>query len=502
MRRPFLLLPLLLVPVLCRAGLLWQGSAFYPEVRSAFSPSQLADNGSYWQGEPQAPDPGLRHPFRTWRELKSGVAEVFLPGQPRYSLLQYAYRDSSLEFKGELNIQAGYDYRSEEDGGYGFLWKGFRLNSAVNDRLRLRAWWWMGAFFGDLDAAEGSPLIDGYHTRLAKRTQLDNLNADLSYRDRHLTAALGRGKFEVGNSLSGSLILSDLCNDYGYLLAEGRAGAFTLSLLHGSLIADSTSTRLADDDYPDKYVALHQLTYRHRGWLELFGGEAIIYGNRGLDLNYLLPHTFWRVTEHNQRDRDNVLIYGGVNLRPATGATAWLNLMLDELRYKEILGNWWGNKYALQTGISFPLSLLPGQPRLGAEFTAVRPWTYAHYTNHTMYSQDGRPLGYPKGSNLIDFTAELNYPLFSGLRWDCRASFTRQGSVGSDWRLNYQDYFPPGIIDTATADWLEGEITDTFTIQNSLRIGLMAHHSFVLGHTSTHTDAWSHSLFGGWQLSY
>jgi len=488
------------------AQLLGETSAFAPKVRSQLSPSLLADNDSYFARDPLPATSGLSHPFRRWSVFRDALVDGFRPGNPHYALLQYAHRDSVVDFLGEMNVIAGYDYRWDDPGDYGFLYKGIRLNTILNQHLRLRALWWNGAFFGDLDAAEESPLIDGFRSRLAKKIQFDNLNADLSYRDHHLTAALGRGKFQVTNNLSGSLVLSDYCNDYAYLLAEGNIGAFTLSFLHGSLMADSTSTRLADQDFPDKYLALHQITYRHRNWLELFGGEAIVYGKRGLDLNYLLPHVFWRVIEHNQWDRDNVLIYGGMNIMPHTNLTLYLNLMLDELRYGEILGNWWGNKYGLQSGVALKLPAISigekDPPRLGLEITAIRPWTYTHYTNHTMYSHDRRSLGYAKGSNLIDLTCELNYPLLPGLKWDSRFSFTRQGSVGNDWRLNYQDFFPPEIIDTATADWLEGEITNSYSFENTLRFSLMAHHSLVAGLSSNYRDAWRHQLFAGWQLSY
>lgn len=490
------------------AGLLWQDSAFQPVIRSQFSSGILTANDSYNQREPLQLKAGLQHPFRSFGNFRDGLKDALSIGNPRSALLQYAYGDSAVDFLGELNFVAGYEQRRDDPGAYGFLYKGVRFNSTVNERFKLRALWWNGAFFGDKDAAELSPLIDGYRTRKGDKLRLDNLNADISYRNSWLTAALGRGRFQVGNAISGSLVLSDQVNDYGYFLAEGRVGAWQLSFLHGSLTAakETPAVRNAEDLIPDKYVALHQVTYQHRDWLTLFGGESVIYGKRGLDLNYLLPHTFWRVTEHNLGDRDNVLIFAGTSVKPARKLTLYLNGILDELTYSKLFTNWWGNKYALQTGAALYLPALSSAgnapPRLVLEATAVRPWTYTHYTNHTMYSHDGRPLGYAKGSNLVDISAELNLPLKPWLQWNSTLSHTWQGSVGNSWSLDYSDYFTSAEMDSAETRWLEGDLTRVFQLQNTLRLELLAHHSFLLGHSSSLGKADKHQLFGSWQFSF
>lgn len=433
---------------------------------------------------------------------------AFLPGDRQQALLQYASQDSSLNFLGELNFLLGYDYRAPRSGGYGFLYKGARFNSVVNEHFRLRALWWNGAFWGDLDNAQSSPLIDGYHTTVPTEIRLDNLTADISYRDPHFTFSLGRGRFPVTDNVSGSLVLSDDVNDYGYIMAEGRVGDFRLSFLHGSLVADSSYavSRLADRKFPDKYVALHELSYSPGNHWHFFAGETVIYGDRGIDLNYFLPHTFWRVTEHNQWDRDNVLIYTGMSYSPDENTRVYLNAALDEFSYAKFLSNWWGNKWAVQGGIAFHprlWSLRNGaEPRVVLECTAVRPWTYTHYQNHTMYSQDGRPLGYLKGSNLVDTTLEANLPIRNGLRLDTQVSFTRQGSFGNSWQLNYSDAFPSDIINTATAKWFQGTRTDLWEYRATLRCDILAHHTLYLGGSAKSSGNDSSTMYAGWQFLF
>lgn len=493
-----LLLFIALAGPLCHAQTTFTNTAFYPDVRSQLTSSFLADNETYNLREPLILGPGAHAPFESWEAIKSSLLELFLPGDYKKSLLQYSHTDSSLTYALEANIFTGWDQRWDPDGTYGLNPLGLRVNSSFNDVFRARAVFWNGQFYGDLAAASHSPLIDGGNATVNTGTFMDNINGELSYSDKHLSVALGRGRFQIGNSLSGSIVLSDRVNEYDYALLEERVGQFSFSFMHASLRADT----LVAGSFPAKYAAVHQITWQPRPSLDLFYGETVIYGTR-LDLSYLLPANYWRVGKYKIRDADNLNLYGGLNFRPAKDLTIYATALLDELNVRRILSNWWGNKYAIQTGAAWniPRFFQSDNPRLGIEFTAVRPWTYTHYTNVAMFSQENRPLGYPKGANLLDVTAELNVPLPGKLRWDSQFSCTWQGSEGSDWRLNFREEFPVDIIETAQAYWLEGDLSVTPVWQNTLRIGIMAHHSFILGHRSQFGTDPSHALFAGWQAS-
>ncbi|MCB5246654.1 MAG: hypothetical protein LHW57_01330 [Candidatus Cloacimonetes bacterium] len=493
------LLFLVAAAALCPAQTNFTNTAFYPDIRSQLTPSQLADNETYRLDTPLTWGTGAHVPFESWKAIKSSALEIFLPGERQRALLQYAYKDSSLSYALEANIFTGRDQRWDPAGAYGLTSLGLRVNSIFNDNFRARAVFWNGKFSGDLASAANSPLIDGGNATVNTGSFVDNINGELSYSDEHFSAALGRGRFQIGNSLSGSVVLSDRVNEYDYALLEQRVGQFSFSFLHTTLRADT----LVAGALPAKYAAIHQITWQPKAALDLYYGETVIYGNR-LDLSYLVPANYWRVGKYGINDRDNLNLYGGVNFRPANDLTLYAMMLLDELTLRKLLSNWWGNKYAFQTGVSWnpPVIINKEKPRLGLEFTAVRPWTYTHYANVSMYSQENRPLGYAKGSNLLDATVELNFPLPWNSRWDSQFSCTWQGSRGNDWRLNYRDEFPSDIIDTAPAYWLEGDLSVTPVWQNTLRIGVMAHHVLLLGHRSQFGSAPSHALFGNWQFSF
>lgn len=496
---------------LLSVGSLWSvrhipGSAFNPEVRDQLYYSLLNHPENLREADLSIYGKRIYHPFASVPRFKDAFLDAFRTGKARHSLLGYQSPDSLL--KAEFNILAGYEQASGEKDS-GFLYKGYIIKAALGKHTDLNTYWWNGMFLGDKDQAESSELMDGYAKYSEANIRLDNIAADVSYNATNYTLAIGRGKFPIGNSISGSIILNDRVNDYAYLLAEGRLGDFGLAILHGSLRADSSyaiypSTAVSSKNFPDKFVALHQLSYYPTENLSMFMGESVVYGNRGLDLNYLLPNAFWRASEHNIGDRDNVMIFAGAKFRAHPNLLLYAQTAFDEFSYNKIFTSWWGNKYALQGGISYKLPAYFSQsalPSVTLELTAVRPFTYTHYMNHTMYSHDGRGLGYPKGSNIVDITCGLFMPLPLSTSLQSRVSYSKQGSFGSDWRQNYNDLFL-GQTQTATATWFQGEISKRTTLDNALLIDVFAHHRLLLGYSAEYLHEWNGKLYAGWQLNY
>nr|MDK2850839.1 hypothetical protein [Candidatus Cloacimonadota bacterium] len=475
-----------------------QQSTFHSEIHSRVLHSLLNSPDYLYEHKFLNKDDGLHHPFESYTKVARALEEAFLPGEPQNNLLSYQHD----LFTADFNFLAGYETSLNDPGNYGYPYKGWRINARYSDYLHLNTYWYNGAFYGDLDAAEEDPLIDGYYKRFDNHIQLDNLSGEFGFYKDQYNLALGRGRFQIGNSISGSIILNDEVNDYAYLKAEASIGIFRFSFLHGSLMADSTyaihdNAYVDSNYYPEKYIALHQISFNPWKDTEIFAGETVIYGNRGIDLNYLLPNSFWRAVEHDLWDRDNMMIYGGINQRLRGDALVYAQMVLDEFSYSKFFTSWWGNKYALQSGISLPL----GKSTLGFEATAVRPYTYAHFTNHTMYSHNRKSLGYPQGSNVLDLSFEANIPIAPFLHLDSQISWRKRGSKGNSWQDNYHDIFG-GQIDEASAYWFEGEKSHEYQIRSSLLFSLMAHHDILLAHDSLKTDSWSHRIIAAWQFKY
>jgi hypothetical protein len=482
------------------------GSAFNPDIRNDMYYSLLNYPENPREADLSTYETGLYHPFANIPRFTAAFVDAFRTGKARYSMIAYQSPDSL--FKAEFNFQAGYD-QSMGDQDYGFLYKGYLIKAALGKHIDLNTYWWNGMFTGNKSSALHSELLDVDLEDTSATIRLDNIKADVSYNTDDYTFAIGRGKFPIGNSISGSIIMNDSVNDYAYLLAEGRVGDFSVSFMHGSLKADSVSAiynnpAVNTKTYPDKFIAMHQLSYHPSHNLSFFIGECVVYGNRGIDLNYLIPNAFWRASEHNLGDRDNVLVFGGAQFQALPRLLLYAQTALDEFSYNKLFTSWWGNKYAVQGGARYTLPafmLCSDAPSVTLELTAVRPFTYTHYMNHTMYSHDGRSLGYPKGSNIVDVSVQYYSPLGHNLSWKTKASYSKQGSYGSDWRQNYNDLFG-GHTQNGTAKWFEGSVTKRSSIDNTLLIDVFAHHRFLLGYSADYQDEWSTKLYAGWQFNY
>jgi len=373
----------------------------------------------------------------------------------------------------DFSIISGFDYTSSQNKNYAFLYYGSRTSGYLLKRLFFIGNWWAGHFIGNRDFASSSPLIDSWTQTSDDVIHLDNVSGKISYRGKgnFWSLSLGRSKYEIGNNIGGSIILNDACNDYGYLSNKFDFKNFSISFLHATLIPDSTS-EFSDKKFSDKYLVVHKFTWKSHRKIELFCGEEVIYANRSIDASYLLPHTFFRATEHNLRDRDNVLIFAGMNWRMFPENLVYLNFIFDELSKSKIFTNWWGNKYAIQLGNSFNFL---SKSRFTLEITAIRPWIYTHYIMENKFSHDGIGLGFPDGSNLVQFASELNWQLRKNLYFDIHADFTKQGSVGNNFLINYDSR--PGD----EAKWLEGDVSEIYRTKAVLSWKPLAHHRLKIG---------------------
>ena len=406
---------------------------------------------------------------------------------PRSSIILFHPNNVPLRSLLRFSLITGSDFVVKEDTNYYFAYYGSKLSGYINRRLFFYGYWWAGHLAGDTDFAQSSPLIDSWTQRSTDKDQihLDNITGKITYigKGNFWSASVGRGKYEIGSNIGGSIILNDDCNDYGYFSNKFIFKELYISFLHATLIPDSTSYE-DEKEYTDKFLVVHKIGWTPNNNFELFLGEEVIYGNRNIEVSYLLPITFWRATEHNLADRDNVLIFAGMNWKPINKNLIYFNFILDELRKSEIFGDWWGNKYALQMGNSYTFDQQRNL-KLSLEFTAIRPWLYTHYILHNKFSHDGIGLGFPEGSNLIQLAAEFNVDLRKNLNFNLHSSFTRQGSVGNDFSINYETRDKSLDNDT---HWLEGDITNRLSICPVITWQPLAHHRLKVGLTAIQID--------------
>jgi hypothetical protein len=422
----------------------------------------------------------------SFTKFKSSIKNYFAKSQHSHDFLNYRTANNNNFADLRINVLAGYTYsNSSKEDYYDFIYKGLKLTGNINNKLLFYGYWWAGHFSGNTDYAKyNSELVDGWikDPEDDDFVYLDNLSAKITYKTFFGSLSIGRNKYSIGSNIGSSIILNDDCNEYGYFSGKIELGKLSISLMHASLIADSSKSELYNDlsnqkTYEDKFLVVHNIDWRPNSKLHLFIGEEIIYGNRAIDLNYLLPHTFYRIIEHNLRDRDNVLIFCGVNWKFFTNSCLYFNFILDEMSKSKFFSNWWGNKYAVQSGIAIGSG--DSSLRWVWEFTAVRPWLYTHKYFINRFSHDGVGLGFQEGSNLIQFSTEINWKFRKNIFCDFNLAFTRQGSIGNSFTINYEDR-PSDYV-----TWLEGDISDKLAIKTVLTWQFLNHHGLKLSLQTT-----------------
>lgn len=460
----------------------------------------------YWS----APITSMPAFWHFWREIFAGNDRSYLASQ-------YAINNQDLDFVSRFHFEWGYEAVQLEHGNYGMLHMLYRNQAEINQNWFIYGETWMGNYFGNLDQAETSPLLDSWHKPPRGLLANQNFTGGIQYSKKWFNAELGRGRFALGDNISSSIILNDLTNDYAFTKLEMTLGKVNFVLLNGQLVADSTmadpaNPLLTAKTLPDKYFSLHYMDWVIGNTIKMFIGDIAVYGNRSFDLNYVFPHSFVRVVERNQHDRDNLLMYVGGTWKPQKPLLLYGQLMLDELIVDKIAGNWWGNKYAVQGGISYQLPLFfatsqaaintqpTRNPQISMEFTAVRPWTYTHNLLYNKYSHDNRGLGYQYGSNLLNYAMQLKLPIAKLTECSAYYSYTRQGSLGNDYSLNYGSEIDD--LQSTTADWLQGEITDTWRVEHSFKIHPWAHQRFRLSHQvqKENSHSWKQTFSLAWQM--
>jgi hypothetical protein len=399
---------------------------------------------------------GLSSPFLSFHDFMNSAKNYVLGQNPN----QYSFHYRGKQKKSELIVNgslfSGYDYQFHKNETISFVHKGFAFEGQYinsNRTINFDARWTSGHFTGDRDfTVENAYFLNGFFKNSIEDSYIyyDELTANIDWSTERQKFAIGRDSFTAEETISSSIILNDDVPKYGYFSYQFNWKNFKLDFLHGSLIADEIDSSHEYKDFDDRYFAMHKLSFetKSKKWYFYFG-ENIIYGSRGIDVSYCLPHTFYRVTEHRQGDRDNVLIFAGWKMTHKK-IKIYQNMIFDELRKSEIFGDWWGNKYAIQTGITVG-NTIP----ISFEVTAIRPWLYTHKYHLNKYSHYNQPLGFSLGSNLIHYAMQTTFQLPYNIKTLIQGSYTRQGSVGNSYTINYNDR----PSDTAT--WLDGDITDT-----------------------------------------
>ena len=241
-----------------------------------------------------------------------------------------------------------------------------------------------------------------------------------------------------GFSPKHSPILSGSVQTFPYINYSFKYKNIGFHYIHGSLLPFKSGLIHVMEQYPQKYLAAHRIEFEINKDLMMSFNEMVIYGNRPFEVEYLIPVNFYWPAEHNQGDRDNLLMALDCSWRIKPGLKWYNTLFWDELAWEKVLTKWWANKFVFQSGFHWVSRTNPYLPDLRIEATVSRPWTYTHDDVVNSYSSAGIGLGLPLGPNSQSLLLKVGF--WPSYRWyfNISSMIVREGSgLGSSPLDNY-----------------------------------------------------------------
>lgn len=231
------------------------------------------------------------------------------------------------------------------------------------------------------------------------------INAYLKYNSENLSFLWGRTPVHWGQSISSSIIHSNLVPTYDH-------GLFELNFFNfkGELLAGQLGPEILNDKRITRFIGGHRLSGEFfDNKLEIQVGEQIIYTgyNRSLELFYLNPLVpyFFAITDgddlnDNGINNDNSMIFTSGRYLLKNGYSFFWEFILDDYQY---------NKTTTQDMLGWKLGF-EGQTKLlnydfnwETEYTQIDSWTYIHHGQFTNWQNRGHAIGYPYGPDLRSF---------------------------------------------------------------------------------------------------
>ena len=277
---------------------------------------------------------------------------------------------------------------------------------------------------------------------------------------------LGRDRMNIGYG-NNKMIIGSNSPLFDYLSFRVDYDFFSFSYLHGkllgknSVIMDSISSSY--NFLPEKYFAYHRMGFNVSDDFNFGLGEVVVYGERSLDLSYLVPFTFFKSVEHSNRDRDNTMLFFDMNSLHIPQTKLFLIFLIDDIDFSKIGKGWWGNQTIFNLGLqSSPFyKNLPIDFKL--EYLRIEPYAYSHRLNRNSFTNYGYNLSSNIQPNSELIFLGINYRFTHRLTLSADFSYSHHGAnvlkpdgsimnVGGDINLGHRTF------DSESVKFLDGNL--------------------------------------------
>jgi len=342
-------------------------------------------------------------------------------------------RGKISQFTGGFRVEAGYDARL-----YGMV--DFRdITEAGNGPYSSRA-----ALYEDN--------VPNAELKGDAGTSYDVSESILQYYGKNLAASAGRGRHKWGPGHFGGLLLNSYAPPFDYARFDANFSRVSYTFLHGFLesITPTDTLYTNPDGRPrtinaQKYLSAQRLEVSPRNNVLLAFSQAVVYGDRGLQLGYLTPLNFLYSVQHSNDDKDNLLLSFDGKWRPTPGLKLYGELLLDDVLVSDLFQGTGNSKNAYTVGVH-GIVPKPFWEKFDArvEYTKIRPFVYSHFFEVNTYSHWTSPLGYTREPNSEFINLRLGasfYPLYLSIGYERQNHGANTDSLnvgGSIYESNYE----------------------------------------------------------------
>jgi hypothetical protein len=265
----------------------------------------------------------------------------------------------------------------------------------------------------------------------------------------------------------GHFLLSNEGTSYDQIrlkVSIGRWGQFTA--LTGALrqyppLGDTLYVTAAGDHrivQASKFVSAHRIDIIPFRNFQFGLSEMVIYGDRGIELGYLLPLNLYYSAEHNYGDQDNVVWGADFKYTGIRGVRWYGEFLLDDLTISKLGTNYYGNKWAALTGAWWTDPIGVPNVSIGAELTAIRPYVGSHRFLVDTPINWTRPLGDPFPPNSITWTFGGEYQPIRSVQVSFRFDYQRHGTNTPDLNVGGDASLPHRPQDPETVRFVAGDV--------------------------------------------
>ena len=181
-----------------------------------------------------------------------------------------------------------------------------------------------------------------------------------------------------------------------------------------TLLSEASPTRYRGREIiRNRYFVTHRLEITFPFGLVLAGSESVVYGDRSLEMVYLLPFLSYWSAQHFLGDLDNTWISLEASLQIRSGVTVYGIFLMDEWRpqwtFQDNNRNWFGWEYGL---LARDLVRTGDQLRIEGTWTDHRIYRHGFPVND--YYSHGNPVGHWTGPHAQSLSLGYHLPVGKG----------------------------------------------------------------------------------------